>query len=92
MSEEKNTQNSSDKSTSRKKTLSGVVVSTKMKDTVVVKVGRYFKHPKYGKYVKSDKRYKAHDQGNTLKEGDKVKIVESKPFSKDKRFAVVKEN
>jgi small subunit ribosomal protein S17 len=72
------------------KVLSGVVVSDKMTDTVVVEVQRYFKHPKYGKFIKQSKKYKAHDVGNTKKIGDKVEIVESKPISKDKRFIVKK--
>lgn len=72
------------------KTLRGIVVSDKMKDTVVVEVVRYGKVPKYGKYVKRSKRYKADDKGNTLKVGDKVEIRECKPISKDKKFVVVK--
>ncbi|MEK7579359.1 MAG: 30S ribosomal protein S17 [Patescibacteria group bacterium] len=71
------------------KTLSGVVVSNKMKDTVVVIVERYVKHPKYGKYMQTRKRYKAHNPGNTLAVGDKVTIVETRPISKDKHFKVV---
>lgn len=74
----------------RPKTLSGVVVSTKMKDTVVVKVDRFVKVPKYERYMKISKKYKAHDAGNTLKEGDKVTIVECAPISKDKSFKVAK--
>lgn len=70
------------------KTLTGVVVSTKMKDTVVVKVDRFEKAPKYERFVKISKKYKAHDAGNTKKEGDRVTIVETKPISKDKHFRV----
>lgn len=70
------------------KTLSGVVVSTKMKDTIVVKVDRFIKHPKYERFLKVSKKYKAHDAGNTKKEGEKVDIVECAPISKDKRFTV----
>ena len=73
----------------KKKRLSGVVVSTKSKDTVVVEVTRYFRHPRYGKFVKAQKRYKAHDEGNTKTEGEKVEIEEVRPISKDKRFAIV---
>ena len=69
--------------------LTGIVVSDKMKDTVVVKVQRFIKHPKYGKYIKMDKKYKAHDEGNTKKIGDKVEIVETKPISKDKNFRII---
>lgn len=72
------------------KVLSGTVVSDKMKDTVVVEVSRYEKHPKYEKYMKHRKRFKAHDAGNTKKIGDKVEIIETKPISKDKHFAVIK--
>jgi len=71
------------------KTLSGTVVSNKMKDTVVVSVERYEKHPKYGKFIKRRKKFKAHDVGNTKSVGEKVKIVESKPISKDKHFVVI---
>ncbi len=71
------------------KVLVGTVVSDKMKDTVVVLVERYEKHPKYGKFVKHKKRFKAHDVGNTRKVGEKVNIRETKPISKDKHFIVV---
>ena len=69
--------------------LSGVVVSNKMKDTVVVLVTRYQKHPKYEKFVTVEKRFKAHDSGNTAAIGDKVDIVETRPISKDKHFRLV---
>ncbi len=72
-----------------KKTLQGAVVSDKMDKTVVVNVTRYIAHKKYGKYFKIDKRYKAHDENNTFKVGDKVVIAETKPISKDKSFIVV---
>lgn len=75
--------------TKNPKTLSGTVVSDKMKDTIVVLVERYQKHPKYGKFIKSRKKYKAHDLGNTKSMGEKVRIVESKPISKDKHFVVI---
>lgn len=71
-----------------KKTLQGVVVSDKMDKTVVVNVTRYVAHKKYGKYFKIDKRYKAHDENNIYKVGDKVVILETKPISKDKSFVV----
>jgi small subunit ribosomal protein S17 len=78
-----------EKSISKKqKVLQGIVVSDKMKDTIVVKVERYVKHPKYGKYIKHQKKFKAHDAGNTKKIGDKVSIVETKPISKDKHFMI----
>jgi small subunit ribosomal protein S17 len=52
-------------------------------------VERYEKHPKYGKYIKSRKKFKAHDAGNTKKIGDKVEIRETRPISKDKHFMVI---
>ncbi len=72
-----------------RKVLSGVVVSDKMLDTVVVAVTRYVKHPKYKKYIKRVKRYHAHDKGNTHSVGDKVRIEASRPISKTKHFVVV---
>jgi len=72
------------------KVLSGVVTSDKMKDTVVVSVSSYEKHPKYGKFIKSQKKFKAHDAGNTCKIGDKVTIRETRPLSKTKFFMVIK--
>ena len=71
------------------KVLSGTVVSDKMKDTIVVLVERYEKHPKYEKFIKRNKRFKAHDAGNTKKVGEKVEIRECAPISKDKHFVVV---
>lgn len=85
---EKNTQENKVESKKRKQ-LSGVVVSNKMKDTVVVAVTRYVKHHKYKKYIKRIKKYKADDKGNTLNIGDKVRIEETRPISKDKSFKVV---
>ena len=67
----------------------GKVVSDKMKDTVVVLVGSYKKHPIYGKYLKRQKRFKAHDVGNKHKIGDVVSIRETRPISKDKHFEVI---
>lgn len=69
--------------------LKGVVVSDKMDKTVVVSVSRFIKHPLYGKFYKVSKKYKAHDEENVCKVGDKVEIVETRPYSKDKRFKVV---
>jgi small subunit ribosomal protein S17 len=73
----------------QRKTLSGVIVSDKMKDTVVVLVERYVKHPKYQKFMKLRKKFKAHDAGNKHKIGEKVTIRETRPISKDKHFEVV---
>ncbi len=75
---------------SKKHILSGVVTSDKMKDTIVVSVDNYEKHPKYQKFIKRSKKYKAHDAGNTFKIGDKVSIEECRPISKDKHFTVIK--
>ncbi|MES2623322.1 MAG: 30S ribosomal protein S17 [Patescibacteria group bacterium] len=76
--------------TTNKKILEGVVTSDKMTDTIVVKVDRYVKMSKYQKFVTISKKYKAHDAGNTKKIGDMVKIIETAPISKDKRFTLVK--
>ena len=75
--------------TSTKRVLRGVVTSDKMQDTVVVAVSRYTKHPKYKKYMKSVKKYHAHDKGNNFAIGDKVEIQETTPISKMKRFEVI---
>ena len=69
--------------------LKGVVVSDKMDKTVVVSVSRFIKHPLYGKFYQVNKKYKAHDESNIYKIGDKVEIVETRPISKDKRFKVI---
>lgn len=74
---------------SHRKTFTGKVVSTKMKDTIVVAIETYSKTPKYGKYVKMTKRFKAHDAGNTKKEGETVTIEETRPISRDKCFKVI---
>lgn len=66
----------------------GVVVSNKMAKTVVVKVERRVPDPKYGKIVKRAEKYKAHDENNACQIGDKVRIVETRPMSKDKRWRV----
>ncbi|OHA78650.1 MAG: 30S ribosomal protein S17 [Candidatus Yonathbacteria bacterium RBG_16_43_6] len=77
------------KITTNKKKLTGTVVSDKMMKTVTVLVNRFVKHPKYGKFMKISKKYKAHDEANTYREGDKVVIEECRPISKDKTFTVV---
>lgn len=71
------------------KVLSGIITSDKMDKTVVVKVDRYVKHEKYQKYYTISKKYKAHDEANAYKTGDKVEIMETRPISKDKTFIVV---
>lgn len=67
----------------------GIVVSDKMDKTIVVSVSRFIKHPKYGKFYKVNKKYKAHDEDNKYKTGDKVSIKQVRPISKDKKFKVV---
>ena len=69
-----------------KKEFVGKVVSDKNDKTITVLVETYKKHPKYGKRVKSSKKYSAHDETNKAKMGDKVRIVETRPLSKTKRF------
>jgi small subunit ribosomal protein S17 len=71
------------------KIFSGKIVSTKMKDTAVVLVERYTKHPKYGKFLKRQKKFMAQDTGNKHKEGEVVEIMETKPISKNKRFVIL---
>ena len=72
-----------------RKTRIGVVVSDKMDKTVVVKVERQFKHPFYGKAVRRTKNFKAHDEQNQYKVGSLVKIIETRPLSKDKHWRVL---
>lgn len=69
--------------------LSGTVVKAAMQKTVVVKVTRFVKNPKYQKFQTLTKKYKVHDENGTAKVGDKVEIVETRPISKDKRFKLV---
>jgi small subunit ribosomal protein S17 len=72
----------------RRKRREGVVVSDKMDKTVVVVVERLVRHGKYRKYLRARARYKAHDQQNRCRVGDRVRIVETRPLSHDKRWAV----
>ena len=72
-----------------KKILKGKVTSSKNNKTIVVAVTRKFKHPFYGKVISRSKKYHAHDEKNKFKNGDKVSIIESKPFSKNKKFQVM---
>ena len=72
-----------------KKVLKGTVTSAKNNKTIVVEVTRKFKHPFYGKVIKRSKKYHAHDDKNKYKEGEKVSIIECKPFSKNKKFQVM---
>ena len=72
-----------------KKILTGVVVSDKPNKTITVLIERKYSHPVLKKIVRVRKKYNAHDENNKYKTGDKVKIVESRPFSKNKRFQVM---
>ena len=75
-----------------KKVLSGTVVSDKPNKTVTVLVERKYSHPLLKKVIKVKKKYNAHDENNKYKKGDKVSIIESKPFSKNKKFQVMENN
>ncbi len=72
-----------------KKILTGVVVSDKPNKTITVMVERKYSHPIFKKVIKVRKKYNAHDENNKFKTGDKVSIIESKPFSKNKKFQVM---
>ena len=74
-----------------KKILNGIVVSDKPNKTVTVLVERKYQHPVLKKVVKVKKKYNAHDENNNFKNGDKVSIIESKPFSKNKKFKVLED-
>ncbi len=71
-----------------RRTLQGVVVSDKMDKTLVVQVIRRYRHPRYRKYVNERMRYKVHDDKNGAKMGDTVRIVEARPLSREKRWAL----
>lgn len=72
-----------------KKEKEGFVVSDKMDKTIVVKIDRLKMHPIYRKKYKVSKKYKVHDEKNKFKVGDKVRFIETKPISKDKKWVVV---
>ena len=72
----------------KRKERTGVVVSDKMDKTIVVRVERLVQHSLYGKTVKRATKFKAHDENNASKHGDKVRIMETKPLSKDKRWRI----
>ena len=72
-----------------KKILVGTVVSDKANKTITVVVERKYSHPVLKKVIKVKKKYNAHDENNEFKNGDKVSIIESKPFSKNKKFQVM---
>jgi len=72
-----------------RKERTGLVVSNKMDKTIVVRVERRLRHPKYGKYVKKTTKFKAHDETNDCQIGDMVRIMETRPLSKDKSWRLV---
>ena len=72
-----------------RKVMIGTVKSNKMNKTIVVAVETSVKHPLYGKFVKSTYTLKAHDENNECQVGDKVKVMETRPLSKDKRWRLV---
>ena len=86
--EQTNKEHAHDARASRK-TRVGLVVSDKMDKTVVVSIERRFPHPLYGKMITRSKRLKAHCADNGAKTGDRVRIMETRPLSKDKRWRVV---
>jgi len=72
----------------KRRTVVGIVVSDKMQKTIVVKVDRRVRHTLYKKYIERSRRYKAHDETNTAKIGDRVQLVESRPLSREKRWVL----
>ena len=74
-----------------KRILQGVVVSDKMDKTIVVEVERRVQQPVYKKFIRRSKRYHAHDESNAIKAGETVRIIESRPLSKTKRWVVITE-
>ena len=75
-----------------KKILTGIVVSDKPNKTITVLVERKYQHAVLKKIIKVKKKYNAHDENNKFKNGDKVSIIESKPYSKNKKFEVMEKN
>ncbi len=72
-----------------RKEKTGVVISNGMEKSIVVEVERKVKHPKYGKFVKKTSRFMAHDETNECREGDKVRIAETRPLSKNKCWRLI---
>lgn len=75
--------------TGRLRVLAGTVVSDRMDKTIVVLVNSQKRHPMYEKYIRRSKRVKAHDVGNECRVGDRVRVVESRPLSRDKRWRLL---
>ena len=74
---------------SKQKILTGVVLSDKMQKTIIVKVMRLAKHPLYGRIIKKYNKFKVHDENNKAKVGNVVRIQETRPLSKDKRWRLL---
>lgn len=72
-----------------RKEKTGIVTSNKMQHSIVVSVGRKVKHPIYGKFISQTVKFMAHDENNTCGIGDKVRIMETRPISKNKRWRLV---
>ncbi len=72
-----------------RKEMEGIVLSNKMDKTAVVRVERLIQHPTYKKVVKVFNKFKAHDEENVCKPGDKVRIMETRPLSRDKRWRII---
>jgi small subunit ribosomal protein S17 len=89
MAEMNNASTTGSEERSARKLRTGLVVSDKMQKTVVVQIDRRMPHPVYGKMVTRSKRLKAHDEENSAKVGDTVRIMETRPLSKDKRWRLV---
>lgn len=77
------------KARGHRKKREGIVLASKMDKTIVVKVIRQTKHPRFKKYIRIAKKYYAHDEKNIAKPGDKVRIIEAKPMSKMKRWRLL---
>ncbi|MFA5089493.1 MAG: 30S ribosomal protein S17 [Candidatus Omnitrophota bacterium] len=73
----------------RQKEFSGIVISDKMQKTLIVRVMHMAKHPKYGRIAKKYNKFKVHDENNTAKIGDAVRIRETRPLSKEKHFRLI---
>lgn len=85
-----NLNNQQNKKKPQRRTLKGVIVSDKMNKTAVVEVAELKLHPKYRKYYRVSKKFKAHNPDNKFKEGEKVLIEETRPLSKEKRWSIIK--
>ena len=85
---QQSTETSGSQGRGTRKERDGLVVSTKMNKTVVVAVSRQVRHPQYGKFIRSTSRYMAHDETNSCNPGDLVRISETRPLSKNKRWQV----